>query len=200
MRPTGGGALTVGLLRRAWRRLVAARREYCVFTADAGLSIAGDTSAIQVYDRQNAPPRELVRRYREQIGARGTWWMFRRLRRDQAVFLALVDAGEMVGTGWVQRWAPMRREFWWLAEDAVALGPYWTHPAHRGRGIYGRLLARSLAECRRRGWDDIYIWADKENASSIRGIEKAGFRALGKHRVRVYLNGLFRRHETVEVG
>ena len=121
--------------------------------------------------------------------------MFRRLRRDLAVFVALVEAGEMVGTGWIQRWEPMRREFWWLAEDAVALGPYWTHPAHRGRGVYGRLLARSLAECRQRGWNEVYIWAGRENASSIRGIEKAGFRSLGAHRVRVYLNGLYRRHE-----
>lgn len=188
------------MIRRFWRRFVAARRDYCVFTADGTLSVAGDTSAIQVFDREHPPPKELVRCYRERIGARGAWWMFRRLRRSEAVFLALREAGDLAGMGWVQSWKPLRREFWWLAEDAVALGPYWTHPAWRGRGIYGRLLARSLAECRRRGWDEIYIWADKGNASSIRGIEKAGFRALGTHRVRVYLNGLVRRHERVEEG
>jgi L-amino acid N-acyltransferase YncA len=123
----------------------------------------------------------------------------RRLRRHGAVLLLLRDRNDLAAYGWLQAWAPLRYEFWWLADDAICLGPYWTHPQQRGRGLYGRLLSHSVAECRRRFPRDlpIYIWAESSNAASIRGIEKAGFRSVGLHRVSIGAGGLIRRHESL---
>lgn len=56
------------------------------------------------------------------------------------------------------------------------LGFYWTHPAHRGRGLYRAMLARSLALVR--GKEPIIIYASAGNAVSQRGIEGAGFEFL----------------------
>lgn len=186
------------MLRRIRERLFLRRREYRVFSADANQSIAGDTASVEVYDMEHPPPDQLRKMYRAQITVVGTWLMFHRLRKGDAVLLVLREQDTLIGFGWIQRWKPLRREFWWLADRAVGLGPYWTHPSHRGRGVYGRLLARSLDECRRRQWDEIYIWAARTNRSSIRGIEKAGFRPLGTHRVSLYLGGLVRRHTCLD--
>lgn len=112
--------------------------------------------------------------------------------------LSLVERGELVGYGWLQRWASVRHEFWWLADDGICLGPYWTHPEHRGRGVYGRMLRHSLhVAWTRFPGTPLYIWARAENAPSIRGIQATGFRALGLHAVSLYACGFVRRHRQV---
>jgi len=137
----------------------------------------------------------MIRLYQRHMGRIRSWPMFNRLRHHGALLLMLVENSELLGFGWLQSGRAMRREFWWLDDHVLCLGPFWTHPAHRGRGVYGRLLGAAVAECRRRGWNRSYIWAQSSNISSIRGIEKAGFAPLGTHRVRTGLLGLVRRHE-----
>ena len=45
--------------------------------------------------------------------------------------------------GWIQTWKPFRHKFGRLAKDGVMLGPYWTEPHNRGRGLYGKLLSKN---------------------------------------------------------
>ncbi len=181
-----------------FERIIARKREYRVFHADS-LAL-GDASSeeIGVYDFSRPPSISLMNRYRAHMGSRSRWLMFRRMKQKEAVLLVLEENGLLAGIGWIQQWRPLLREFWWLANGGVALGPFWTNPELRGRGIYGRLLARAAREAQQRGWHPLFIWAESSNAASIRGIEKAGFESLGTHRVHTYLLGAIRRHYVVE--
>jgi L-amino acid N-acyltransferase YncA len=167
-----------------------------VYTTDAKQQPAQCSDDVVAYDQASPPPMAVRRSLRRCAGHLGAGLMLGRLRRHGAVLLCRIDGDVMLGYGWIQTWKPLRREFGWLAgAGAVCLGPYWTNPLHRGKGIYGGLLSHSLAECRRRGWRHVYIWAEAHNAASVRGIEKAGFRSLGRHRVTMRWFGLRCRHE-----
>jgi RimJ/RimL family protein N-acetyltransferase len=186
------------MLKLLFERFIARQREYHVYVADGQLAGAGDDDEIEVFDDRRPPPRPLVALYGRETGASWPGLMFRRLRRGESVFLALCRDDELIGFGWIQSREPLRHEFWWLEADARALGPFWTHPRHRGLGVYGRLLRRALAECGKRDWSRLYIWAERHNQASIRGIEKAGFRSVGTHRVASYCLGAIRRHVRLE--
>ncbi len=111
--------------------------------------------------------------------------LYHRLRRGQATLLCIHEGDRIFSYGWVQSWAPFRRKFGWLAEDGVMLGPYWTHPEQRGKGLYGRLLSHSLSLAS--PGKPALIYTHPENRASLRGIEKAGFVPLGTYRVRLLL-------------
>lgn len=185
-------------LHRILGRLVGRTRVYRVFAADPAQAGSIDPE-IRTFDAAHPPGGAELAAYRRSAGIINSGIMLARLRRQRAVLLTATAGGQLIGYGWLQSWESVRREFWWLADDGVCLGPYWTHPEQRGRGVYGRLLAHSLAECRRRGWTELYIWADAANAASIRGITKAGFRPRGLHEVSVYLCGAIRRHRALRM-
>jgi GNAT superfamily N-acetyltransferase len=109
-----------------------------------------------------------------------------RLRREEARLLCLSEDGlHLDAYGWIQDWRPFRRRFGALAQTGTMLGPYWTAPEARGRGLYGRLLAHSLSLCDRDR--PILIGTSPENKPSQRGIEKAGFKPRGEWVLRLYL-------------
>lgn len=186
------------IVRLLFERSVSRSRVYRVYRTGSSQGHGRRDDQVSVYDA-DSPPLPCVRsKYLHYVGrlrAAPTLW---RLRHTRAVMLAMMDGGTMIGYGWLQAMHDLRREFWWLRSHGTCLGPYWTHPEHRGRGIYGRLLAHSLFECHNRAWSDLFIWAEQSNRSSIRGIERAGFVPLGAHRVITRLFGLIRRHETLE--
>lgn len=189
--------MTRRLAQVIFERVIARKREYCVYRAETVSSSDEGGEQIAVYDRAHPPAAQIRDAYRAHLGHRSCWLMFRRMRRGQAVLLVLQKNDLLAGIGWIQHWRPLRHEFWWLEDNGVALGPFWTSPALRGQGIYGRLLARAADEARRRGWKPLSIWAESSNTPSIRGIEKAGFESLGTHRVHTYMLGLIRRHYVV---
>lgn len=105
--------------------------------------------------------------------------MYWRLQRGQATLLCYSDDGDTLQAyGWIQAWKPLRRKFSMLAKDGIMLGPYWTAPEHRGKGLYGKLLDRSFALCR--GKTPVFGCTAPENAPSQRGVAKAGFEPLGQ--------------------
>lgn len=185
------------LVRLLLERVVSCSRTYRVYTKTAAQRRGTRDDQVRIYDAASPPPATVRARYAACVGRLSAWLMFRRLRRHGAVMLALVGDDGLIAYGWIQTWKPLRRQLWWLADDAICLGPYWTHPDHRGRGIYGRLLDHSLDECDRRGFDEVYVWADHDNRSSLRAIEKAGFQPVGTYRVTTRLLGMVRRHQRV---
>lgn len=62
-----------------------------------------------------------------------------------------------------------------LAAGEAALISFHTNPEYRGRGLYGQLIAAMLHHLSATGYRAAYIWAEKDNAASLRGIRKAGF-------------------------
>ena len=184
---------------RILTRIFGRTRTYEIFTStdrQTGACING----VAVFDRA-APLTGAVRdAFIRHSGRLISRMLLRRVARGEAVLLTMTEETELAAFGLLQTWPTQRREFWWLDRHGICLGPYWTNPAFRGRGLYGRLLEHSLFECGRR-WPDLplYIWADYRNESSIRGIVKAGFEPCGRHQVSVYAFNLVHRHRRIDV-
>lgn len=109
-----------------------------------------------------------------------------RMRRGLARLMVLLDDhGELAAHGWIQSWRPFRRRLACLGSRGRMLGPYVTQPAHRGRGLYHFLLRESVALAE--PGEPLYIYAETWNEASLRGIQKAGFRARMDLRLRRFL-------------
>lgn len=87
------------------------------------------------------------------------------------------------GTG---RWAlPLR-------EGEVYIHYCETDPAHRGKGLYPAMLRLAAARLAEAGYRTAYIACATDNAASVRGILKAGFRYAFTERAVVMLGGRIR--------
>jgi len=145
---------------------------------------------IQCYDGRDPMPDLVTKVLIKQSGNLSYRLLRRRTRQYGGFLLVLIQADVLIAYGWIQSWQPFKREYKWLGREWVCLGPYWTSPDYRGRGLYGRLLQHSIAECFARGWFKAYIWANINNTPSIRGIEKAEFVPVGSYKVSRYLSKL----------
>jgi hypothetical protein len=163
------------LLRLLWRQ-VHERRLFFFYAHDPKLGSGQADPHVKVY----ASWVEIPGRFRkEAVPAPWLSPMRRRLRRGEARLLCYSEDGQKLDAyGWIQDWRPFRRRFGALAQTGTMLGPYWTVPAARGRGLYGRMLAHSLFLCSLDG--PALIYTEPGNLASTRGIEKAGFRFLGE--------------------
>lgn len=91
------------------------------------------------------------------------------------IFYAISKSGELMHTSYV---IPKCFKFPFLMKNEYAIGPCHTYKEYRGQGIYPcvlRFIVRTV------GCDDtnFYMSVDSENVSSIRGIEKSGFKKCG---------------------
>lgn len=59
-----------------------------------------------------------------------------------------------------------------------------TLPEYRGRGLYPAALEEIQRYLKARGFERCFICVNEDNRSSIRGIEKSGFRLAGSTRIR----------------
>lgn len=73
---------------------------------------------------------------------------------------------------------PACAKFSFMDRNDLEIGPCYTYPTFRGKGIYPKVLSEI---CRRRANDTLsfYMIVDETNFSSIKGIEKAGFVRCG---------------------
>jgi RimJ/RimL family protein N-acetyltransferase len=59
-----------------------------------------------------------------------------------------------------------------------------TLPGFRGQGLYPRVLEAVAHHLRSKGANNVFICVHEENRSSVKGIEKAGFKRVGSLRLR----------------
>jgi len=94
-------------------------------------------------------------------------------------YLALAWMGEqLVHIGWITPSKKCKKRFPYIPEKAYMIGPCQTAPSFRGNRIFPFVLqqiSRSLPGC-----DEYWISANEKNLASIRGIEKAGARHVGR--------------------
>lgn len=85
------------------------------------------------------------------------------------------DAGELVHTSYI---VPRCYKFSFLKMSDYEIGPCYTYPKYRGKGIYPSMLSFI---CKNIGntQTTFYMIVDSENLASVRGIEKAGFELCG---------------------
>ncbi len=69
-------------------------------------------------------------------------------------------------------------KFTFMGPQDMEIGPCWTHPEFRGRGIFPVVLGRIADDLQgRRG--RLFIFAERGNAASLKGIIKSGGRIFG---------------------
>jgi ribosomal protein S18 acetylase RimI-like enzyme len=84
------------------------------------------------------------------------------------------DGGEITGTGYAQIRASKES----LQHDSHSyLGFMYVSPAHRGKGINGKIVDILIAWSHTRGVKEHYLDVYAGNASAIRAYEKIGFQA-----------------------
>lgn len=77
-----------------------------------------------------------------------------------------------------------RNRFLALGEREAEIKFCLTLPALRGRGIYPRVLLSILEYLHSMGIERVFMCVHRDNHSSIRGIEKAGFVRVGENRLK----------------
>jgi len=81
-----------------------------------------------------------------------------------------------------------------MSSKDVSIGPCWTRLSHRSRGIY-TLALRRIVHDYQEGARRIFIFAERDNIASKKGIKKAGFRHIGRGE-KSGLFGIYRITET----
>lgn len=67
-----------------------------------------------------------------------------------------------------------------LGKTGPAIGDCVTHEQYRGRSIYPFVIGKMAVDALASGVGEVFIVVGTDNVSSIRGIEKAGFKKLAR--------------------
>jgi GNAT superfamily N-acetyltransferase len=139
-------------------------------------------------DAGNPPTPEEDRLLLAAVGA-GHLMLRVRLAAGRARLLLLHHDGMPVAYCWLQDEGPYRRRLSITGGPWTVLGPLWTDPAHRGRGLFKRLLLHAIAERRAAEDPPLVAWIQESNTPSLRGFAAAGFRKVGTFAMRTGLAG-----------
>jgi RimJ/RimL family protein N-acetyltransferase len=166
----------VDLVRRLWRD----ERRLAFYEWDFAEQPAGerDEAAFELIPETSLPP-ALKARIFTGTNPGSTWLMRRRTRQGSVRYFGLAVDGELAAFAGIRAWSLERRECAWLRRPGPLLGPAWTDPKHRGRGLHRRLLLHRLYVCKNGAADVAYTSAFVYNTASRRNIERAGFRPRG---------------------
>lgn len=93
--------------------------------------------------------------------------------KKYVVYYVLSPEGGIMHTSTVM---PSCFKFRYLGKNDCEIGPCYTNKEFRGRGIYPKVLRYITSDYIA---ESFYMTVHKDNASSIRGIEKAGFKRCG---------------------
>ncbi len=63
-----------------------------------------------------------------------------------------------------------------IGKSGLVIGSCYTNPIYRGRGIYPKIIIYITKDNKNKG--EIFMVVDHQNYSSIKGIEKAGYRRI----------------------
>lgn len=91
------------------------------------------------------------------------------------LFYVQGENGDLIHTSYV---IPACIKFPFMSKDDYEIGPCYTYPAYRGKGIYPRVLHAICSRLKNIN-STFYMIVDESNEPSIKGIEKAGFAKYG---------------------
>jgi L-amino acid N-acyltransferase YncA len=142
----------------------------CASHGDGKLS-AGDSIRL----KHLVSPFQAILRLRPLVKALG-WraWVkaVAKLATPSRSMYIVCDSGKCVSFGWIMR--GFCRAYHIDSQDYV-VGPIYTSPEHRGRGLATIGLRFAVQEMSGRGWKWCYIDTASENLASQRAILRAGF-------------------------
>lgn len=91
------------------------------------------------------------------------------------IFYAINENGDLMHTSYV---IPHCAKFSFMGKDDYEIGPCYTYPDFRGKGIYPKVLHQICSRMAKNN-SVFYMIVDENNKPSIKGIEKAGFIRCG---------------------
>lgn len=117
--------------------------------------------------------------------------IFQIATRGKARVFYVEQEGQLVHTSYV---VPRCGKFPFLQESDFEIGPCYTYPQFRGKGVYPQVLC---GICRELGdsHTTFYMIVSDTNLPSIKGVEKAGFQTCGS----VEVSRLFKRYRRIEL-
>ena len=108
--------------------------------------------------------------------------MFQMISKGKAKIYYVHDGNDLKHRSYV---IPKCSKFPFLGASDYEIGPCYTEPKYRGRGIYPTML-KWICESVGNQDTTFYMIVDENNVSSIKGIEKAGFVKCGTVEVTKY--------------
>ena len=97
--------------------------------------------------------------------------MMIRMRRGQARAYAPETDGAPVGCWFTQDWSLFQRSMGLRGESRLVLGPGWTDPPYRARGIFGWMMNHAISAEAQRGYPRPYGVAPVTNTPSRNGVK-----------------------------
>ena len=92
--------------------------------------------------------------------------------RAGGLFLVLIDAGRVVGTGALRK----------IDARAAELGRMWFLPAYRGSGLGRRMAEQLLAFARERGYQCVRLDTSEKCADAVRLFGRLGFERIERYK------------------
>lgn len=114
----------------------------------------------------------IARAYLSIYGPRATVKMLAKLMAPGRAYYAALENGRIVSDGWITRG---RCKYYVVGPRDCVIGPIWTAPAWRGRGLAHATLVRATHACLASGAHWVYIDTTADNIASQKTIEKSGF-------------------------
>lgn len=104
--------------------------------------------------------------------------LLHRMKHQMAEIVALSAGEELVAYGWMQKWAPFRRLYKSISSSGTMIGPAWTSPRWRGRGIHVLMLKKRLylAPLSQR----VFSFVEEKNHASRKGLIRSGFTEVAR--------------------
>jgi len=105
-------------------------------------------------------------------GAQRTLKTLAKVATVKRAYYAVLSGGRIASDGWIM--FGYCKAYPISARDHV-IGPIYTSPCARGKGLASAGLSRALRYCKDRGAEYVYIDTTENNVSSQKTIRKAGF-------------------------
>jgi len=102
------------------------------------------------------------------------WYFFTRGKYN--IFYVMNDAGKIIHYSHI---LPKFFKFPFMSKKDLHIGPSWTDPAYRGKGIYPFVLKKTI-EVWHNDITNLWMMTTEDNYPSQRGIAKAGFSIVGR--------------------
>ncbi len=109
-------------------------------------------------------------------------FLFQLTTNGKAKIYYVADADDLMHTSYV---VPQCSKFPFLGKNDYEIGPCFTYPQYRGKGIYPNVL-RHICNSLGNSDTSFYMIVDDANIASVKGIEKAGFKKYGVIEVTKY--------------
>jgi RimJ/RimL family protein N-acetyltransferase len=113
-----------------------------------------------------------ISRVASYCGKPGVFKALAKLASARRSLYLVTRGGRAVSAGWC---TVGRCSYYRVESNAVVVGPIWTDPAERGKGLASKALQLSLNEHLRLGRTLFYIDTEKMNLAAQRVFQKSGF-------------------------